>query len=300
MPVNESPFLQEPLVEIVSGTKARPADLANRVTNADDPQWGVAQAFFIWVTSVVLLIIVPGLAVVPYVIYRALVFGSQQSQPLLADKNFIFLSILAVLPTHLLSLLLVWFVVTNSGRRPFWQSLGWSWPANFGPGKSVLLASALLGVGLLITRVFGGGETQLDHLINSSYGARVATAFLAVATGPLVEELIYRGVLYSALQRAIGMLWAVVVVSVLFAGVHVFQYYNNFAVIAVITMLSVALTLIRALTGRLLPSFIVHLIFNGIQSLFLVLQPFFQNFIQSGPQKPAISFLFHSLARHFG
>ena len=62
----------------------------------------------------------------------------------------------------------------------------------------------------------------------------MATAILAVATGPLVEELLYRGLLYAALQKALGMLWAVTIVSGLFAAVHVFQYYNNLGVIAVI------------------------------------------------------------------
>jgi CAAX protease family protein len=102
----------------------------------------------------------------------------------------------------------------------------------------------------------------------------VATAFVAVATAPLVEEVIYRGLLYKTLEKAAGMGVAIAIVSLLFAGVHVFQYRNNLAVILVITVLSFTLTAARAVTGKLLPSFIIHLVFNGIQSVFIVLGGF--------------------------
>jgi membrane protease YdiL (CAAX protease family) len=103
---------------------------------------------------------------------------------------------------------------------------------------------------------------------------RFATAFVAVATAPLVEEVIYRGVLYPAVERAAGKVVGIVLVSLLFAGVHVFQYYNNIAVIIVITLLSFTLTTARSLTGKLLPPFIIHLVFNGIQSIVLAVAPF--------------------------
>jgi membrane protease YdiL (CAAX protease family) len=67
---------------------------------------------------------------------------------------------------------------------------------------------------------------------------------------------------------------AIAVVSLLFAGVHVFLYRNNIAVITVITLLSITLTVTRALTGKVLPAFIMHLVFNGIQSVLIVLGGF--------------------------
>jgi membrane protease YdiL (CAAX protease family) len=63
-------------------------------------------------------------------------------------------------------------------------------------------------------------------------------------------------------------------VSLLFAGIHVYQYRTNIAVIVVITLLSITLTVARAMTGKLLPSFIIHLVFNGIQSVLIVLSGF--------------------------
>jgi membrane protease YdiL (CAAX protease family) len=138
----------------------------------------------------------------------------------------------------------------------------------------VLIATVLFVIGAAATYFWGGNRTQLDALVESSIPARMATAFIAVFTAPLIEELIYRGVLYSALQRAVGTAITVGIVSLLFAGVHVFQYIDNLAVIAVITLLSFTLTLVRAQTGSVLAPFVIHLVFNAIQSVIIALSPF--------------------------
>jgi membrane protease YdiL (CAAX protease family) len=93
------------------------------------------------------------------------------------------------------------------------------------------------------------------------------------------------------------MIWAVTIVTVLFAGVHVLQYFDNFGVVAVITMLSLSLTLLRARTRSLLPSFVLHLVFNGLQALFLVLQPFVGK--SSTENKAAIELLVRQLTALF-
>jgi hypothetical protein len=268
---------------------------ATAVINPDDPPWGVGWAVLVWLTSLVILIFMQIAVAVPYVVYKTMSGGSTAG--LATDPTLIFISILGVVPAHILTFLMVWFLVTGRGRRPFWQTLGWSFPENFGPWKTILLAVALLVVGVLFTQFLGGKETSLDQIINSSLKARFATAFLAFATAPLVEELIFRGVLYPALQRAIGMVAAVAIVTVLFAGIHVFQYYDNFGVVAVITMLSLSLTLLRAFTKRLLPSFVIHLVFNGLQAAYLILQPFVGK--SSADSKPVVGFFFHHLSRLF-
>jgi hypothetical protein len=39
-------------------------------------------------------------------------------------------------------------------------------------------------------------------------------------------------------------------------------------------VLSITLTVMRAYSGKVLPSFVVHLVFNGIQSIIIALSPF--------------------------
>ena len=242
------------------------------------PWINVGKAVMLWVISIVFLLIVPVIVALPYLIYKIAVAGAPSAEALATDKGLLFFSVVGVLPTHLLTLVVTWMFISEGGRRPFWKAVGFEWPANIRPViaglLSLLVAIVLLLVAWMVTNFWGGNKTQLDLLIESSMPARFATAFVAVATAPLIEEVIYRGVLYPAIEKAAGVGIAVAVVSLLFAGVHVFQYINNLAVITVITLLSFTLTIARAATGKLLPSFVIHLIFNGIQSIILVLAPF--------------------------
>jgi CAAX protease family protein len=240
--------------------------------------FGLLKAFLIWVASVLLLVFVPLIVALPYLAYTWIKSGPPRADELMADKTLLFLSILGVLPTHLITLGVVWLIVTEGGRYPFWKTIGFEWPKSLSPIKwgliSAMLAGVLLGIGALVTSLYGGNKTQLDLLVESSTQARWATALIAILTAPLVEEVIYRGVLYSAVERVLGIGWAIAIISMLFAGVHVFQYSNNIAVIIVITLLSISLTVVRGLTGKVLPSFVIHLVFNGVQSLILLLTPF--------------------------
>jgi len=138
----------------------------------------------------------------------------------------------------------------------------------------VVVAILLFIVAMVVIYTFGGQETDLERLLQSSRVAAVAIAVIAATTAPLVEEIIYRGILYSALQRAIGSLLAMIVVTLMFAGLHVIQYWPNMGAISSIALLSLAITAVRARTGRLLPCFLIHLVFNGIQSLIIILDPY--------------------------
>jgi membrane protease YdiL (CAAX protease family) len=246
--------------------------------SANEPWIKLLLAFFTWFGSVLLLLFVPVILAIPYLMYQWRSRGLPTAEALTADKTFIFISIAGIVPTHLLTLGLVWLVVTEGRKKPFWETIGFEWPRYtnrlVATLMCVFIAVVLLAAGFLVTSIWGGSKTQLDLLVESSIPARFATAFVAVFTAPLIEELVYRGVLYSAIERALGTAVAVGAVSLLFAGVHVFQYINNVSVITVITLLSFTLTLVRAGTGKVLPCFIIHLVFNGIQSLVIALSPF--------------------------
>lgn len=293
-----------PSPELVANSNAteQPAIAPQSVVDPDNPPWaqpswlGVLKAFLTWIGSVVLLLFIPLILVVPYFIYLYSTAAPPKPDDLMADKTFLFLSIVGVIPAHILTLIIAYIVVTNAGRYSFSKTLGLEWPRSLGSwggiGICVLIAGLLLGIGALITSYFGGEKTQLDLLIESSYQARIATAFLAVVTAPLIEEVIYRGILYPAVARVLGAAGGIVLVSLLFAGVHFFQYKNNLAVVAVITLLSTSLTIVRAVTHRLLPPFVIHLVFNGIQAVIILLHPYFTKVEPiTPPTVPAVDLL---------
>ena len=280
MITEESSQQLTPLVEEhAEPPAAAPSGGGMEPTSTRESRWmgwvDVAKAIGLWVVSVFLLVLVPLVAIVPYVVYKLATVGPAVLTPeaLTADKWLIFYSVVGILPTHLITLAFTWFMVTEGGRRSFAKAIGWEWPGR--PAKvtliSVLIALGLYGIAWGVTTILGGSKTELDLLIESSMYTRVATALVAVATAPLIEEVIYRGVIYPAVEKVMGVGFAIAVVSLLFAGVHVWQYRHNLGVILVITVLSFTLTVARAVSGKLLPSFIIHLVFNGIQSVLIVL-----------------------------
>jgi len=273
--------------QVTSASGVLPAPPAYKVAAIDpehppwaQPPWlGALKAFLIWVASVASLLFVPLILVIPYLIYRMTAApGQVVVSQLETDKTFLFLSVLGVIPAHIVTFLICYVIVTGWRNYPIGKTLGLSWPSSWGPIKGplicVLIAAALFGGGALITWLFPGDKTQLDLLIESSNGARVVTAFLAIVTAPVVEEIVYRGILYPAINGVLGSAVAIGLVSLFFAAVHFLQYKNNLAVIGVITLVSITLTAVRAYTRRLLPCLVIHLVFNGIQAIIILLYPF--------------------------
>jgi uncharacterized protein len=296
-----TPLPPESYVDVVDpGLIKAPASSAVEV-NPDNPPWGVVTAVLAWLGSVVLLLGVQFLVIIPYALYRYRGARFEEvGQSIQKDPTAILLSVLSTIPAHLLTLGLVWAVVTGLGKRPFWRTLGWGWSRNIGPWTSIGVAVLVLMAGGLLTQIAGGEETAVDQIVNSSTAARLAIAVLATVTAPLVEEMVYRGLLYSALQRVAGTVWAVVVVSSLFTFVHVFQYSNNLGVIGAISIFSLSLTLMRAYTGRLLPCYVMHLVFNGIQAIVIIFGPYMQRGGGGGEQKAAVVHAVTRLLQHLG
>ena len=271
--------LYDPQTSLAYNNPTRPS--------ADVPAWGLTAAFGVWFASVALLVVGNLLAVLIYALVRLRSFDlSALQRAMQSDPLIILYSIAAMVPVHLLSFGIAWAVVTRFGQRPFREAVGWSWGERFGLWTCIALAIGLWLFGIALANLFGGQETDIDRIISSSNAARLSIAFLAVATAPIVEETIYRGVLYAPLERAAGTKVAVIIVAVMFAGVHLMQYRNNLGVIAAVTVLSFTLTWVRARTGRLLPCFVIHAAFNGIQAILIVAQPYLKTLTPTQPTVP--------------
>lgn len=281
---------QTPFPEIVS-EGALPAP---RPVDPDNPPWGIWGAIGVFLMTFVLMFVVQLVFLVVYIFMRRVPLAPDAlTEFVTKDISAIFVQVVSIIPAHLLTLGFAWLVVTQAGKYPFFASLGWRPDARFTVWVCAGLAVVLLLLSAGIVSVTGNPETALDKLINSSRATAAATAFAATFTAPLVEEIVFRGVLYSALQRLTGAVAAVVIVTLLFAGIHVPQYWGNYGVIGSILLLSFTLTAIRARTGKLLPCFIVHLIFNGIQSFYIVLSPFFES--PAPVKSPAPGAIVHAL-----
>ena len=241
------------------------------VNNPDAPHWSVLTALGFVLVSILAIIIFPNLAFIGYALAKGV--PTSEWKDLVSDPNAILAAVSMTLPAHLLTLLAGWWLVTRGGKQAFFQTLGWRWNG-FGFWACLLMTFALYAVAIGIELLLGAQENELTRILQSSRAAVYIIAFVATFTAPLVEEVVYRGVLYPAFRVKLGQLPAVFLVTLVFALIHVPQYLPNYGTIIVITILSLTLTLVRAKTRNLLPCVMIHTIFNGITSLLLVTGPF--------------------------
>jgi hypothetical protein len=91
-----------------------------------------------------------------------------------------------------------------------------------------------------------------------SVGLRVYLGFFAVILAPLAEEFIFRGVLFSSLQKMGWPKCAWIFPSLLFALIH-----NNAPIFAPLFAFALALTWLYQKTGGLLAPMLAHALFNA-------------------------------------
>lgn len=242
----------------------------------NDPPWNSPIAIAAWIASILAIVLVPSLFLLPYIV--SLRPGPEQplGEFLQKDTTAIILQIVAIIPAHLITLILAWAIVTRFNRFSFKETLGWQ-----SGGMTWRHYAAILVFFFAIAAVVGyyvpEQENELTRMLQSSRAAVFLVAFMATFTAPIVEEVIYRGLLYSAFQRAVGTSIAIAAVTFLFALVHVPQYYPSYSTIGLLLLLSLILTLIRARTNNLLPCIILHTIFNAFQSILLILEPYLKS-----------------------
>jgi uncharacterized protein len=241
----------------------------------NNPPWNSGVAFLVWAASVALILIFPTIAIVIYIAANGISFTNQEQLTELfkTDINAGIIQILAIIPAHIFTLILAWAVVTRFNKYSFREMLGWKFN-NFKVWHMIVVVVSIFVLAGVLTAYFGETDNELLRILRSSRTAVVLVAIMATFTAPIVEEVVYRGVLYSALQRTVGVWFAVFLVTLLFAVVHVPQYLPDFVAISMICLISLVLTLIRVWTKNLLPCIILHFVFNGIQSVILILEPY--------------------------
>ena len=94
---------------------------------------------------------------------------------------------------------------------------------------------------------------------------RVAFAFTALLMAPLVEEILFRGILHPVLRRLTHRNFALWGSSFIFALVHA-----NIPTLLPLTFLAVALALLYEKTGNLLAPVLAHALFNTANFILLV------------------------------
>jgi membrane protease YdiL (CAAX protease family) len=138
-------------------------------------------------------------------------------------------------------------------RRPtsWWRALG----------IAVLVVLAVLAAGAAVSPFGDPGREQglVPPEWNSHRIAQFAAFAIVVAlVGPIVEELLFRGIGYGLLER-FGRGQAVIVVGLAFALIH-----GLVAGFPVIAAFGIGITYLRSRSGSILPCIALHACYNGL------------------------------------
>ena len=160
---------------------------------------------------------------------------------------------------------------------PFWSTLGWRKivrPGGGRPRSPWLFFFAGCGLSLVVFAVTAKMQPPEDVPIEELFHYKnTAILFMAMAVlvAPLVEETVFRGYLYPLFAKTFGVAFGVIVTGVLFGLMHGAQLGWTWGLVSVLIAVGVIFTFVRARTGSVFASFLLHLGYNSMIALFTIL-----------------------------
>jgi len=156
---------------------------------------------------------------------------------------------------------------------PFWRTIGWRplegsrFPVPL-PYLGFIGGGFLLAIVVQVLSVYFGQNAKVP--MEALFQDRVVALLLlllAVLMAPLVEETLFRGLLYPVIARSFGRGIGVVVTGTLFGLLHAAQLWGGWTQIALLVFVGIVLTYARAVTRTVLASFLLHISYNFCISL---------------------------------
>lgn len=143
--------------------------------------------------------------------------------------------------------------------RPRWSHL----PLGLAVGLGGFLAVNLVLVTLIaILGPVDPPEQRLLRELTTGGVTTLLTVVAAIVMAPVLEEVVFRGVLFQALRRRAGLWPAVVFSSLLFAAIHVEITQPLFS--GGLLLLGVLFALVQHRVGNLLVPIVGHAAFNAV------------------------------------
>jgi membrane protease YdiL (CAAX protease family) len=156
---------------------------------------------------------------------------------------------------------------------PFWSSLGWKkLKAHISTGAVSPWTYFFSGCGLAVfvaivsSRIHAPEDLPIQQLFKSRDSALLLMS-MAVLIAPLVEETVFRGYLYPLFAKSFGVVPGIVITGILFGLLHGAQLAWTWSIVSLLILVGIVLTIVRARTGTVFASFLLHLGYNSVIAL---------------------------------
>jgi membrane protease YdiL (CAAX protease family) len=188
-------------------------------------------------------------------------------QGLITKPAFQWLALIALLVAGVLTLLTAWLWLRCDQRGPR-VLLGLTRPVRL-PLVAVPLLTLLMLVSTSFVTywLFGPVSVEAQELLFQEPLLGLAATITLTTVVPLVEETLFRGVLYASLLERGGHALAIVVTAVTFAAIHLLAGASAVGPIVQLLLLALYLGGLRAFTGSLWAPLAAHATWNLVASL---------------------------------
>ena len=191
-------------------------------------------------------------------------FPSLQKHPTL----LIVVTIIAQSAGSIAALLYFWILARVRRAGKLWPALGWHSLDGTHTDGATVLKYLFSGVALAITVTVMGqfvkqsGPVPFEEFFKARQSVLMLMGF-GILVAPLVEETIFRGFLYPVAARQFGIVPGIIFTGIIFGAFHAMQLWGAWGQIALLVVVGIVLTSIRARTGSVLASFLVHVAYNS-------------------------------------
>jgi CAAX protease family protein len=201
--------------------------------------------------------------------YLLVLAAGHRPAPTGETQETAYLSLAFQMVAYLLLFGAIYVLVAVRGRLPFWRALKWSRPTLL-KALAFLAGGVILAVAVQIAPTIFPDQKNfpLQELFSSPAVAYAVGAF-AVLVAPLMEELIFRGVLFAIFEDVIGLRFSVITTAVLFTALHIPEYRGAWNHLFLLLIVGLIFSTARGLTGSLAPSVLLHTAYNLCQLVVL-------------------------------
>jgi membrane protease YdiL (CAAX protease family) len=158
--------------------------------------------------------------------------------------------------------------------QPLLQSLGWIRQA-FSTLNLAMLGVLVFFVGVflqILLRMPEDAQTPFERMLYGDPFSRFAIAAFGVTAGPVIEELLFRGLLQPVFVSVAGVFPGILITSALFALVHLPQNAGVWQSGLIIGIAGFGFGVVRHVTGSTRASSIMHVAYNALPFAITLMQ----------------------------
>lgn len=187
-------------------------------------------------------------------------------------------SLLLIINQALLSVVLLLYLSARlrlGFGAPFWRTIGWR-PLQTGQTPRPVASVGLILSGFLLAILVSLGSsafhTKTQLPIEQFFHDRLSAVLLmslGVLVAPVLEETVFRGYIYPVAARSFGVTGGIIFTGTIFGLLHASQLWGGWGQIALLVVVGIVFTYVRAAARTVVASYLMHVSYNSF--LFLAL-----------------------------